>query len=464
MRLRLSQKHIPLIATVAVCVLLYATASLLYRNFFTLRVFVNFLSGNSPLGIIAVGMTFVILSGGIDLSVGSVMALTGVVLAGLIEDFKVHPLLAIALVLLLGMVLGLGMGGVVRYFGLAPFIVTLAGMFFARGLALVLCKGAFDIQHPFYQAVCSWKLTLSPLSLTRVLLVVAAWTALYGTGRPSVARGGAPSAGRAFRAIWILAPVLSVMAGLAIELSVAYSARLWLSLKLPAWLAVILLVCVAFAVSGAMGLLTRRLGKWCYLLTFLCVPLARWLMLVFWKDVLHAADPYGTAIVNWERMRGVVGLPLTALLLLAVVAAGIYVAIYTRFGRTCYAVGGNEEAALLMGLPVGRTKLLVYALSGFCSALAGVVATFDKPSGDPRAGIGMELDAIAAVVVGGTLLTGGVGTIFGTLIGVLIFGVIQTGIDFQGNLNSWWTKVAIGVLLLLFILLQKLFARSGLSC
>jgi len=138
--------------------------------------------------------------------------------------------------------------------------------------------------------------------------------------------------------------------------------------------------------------------------------------------------------------------------------------VYKRqvFGRNVYAVGGNEEAAMLMGIPVGRTKVLVYALSGLCSSLAGVVFTFYGSSGNPSAAVGMELDAIAAVVVGGTLLSGGVGYVFGTLIGVLIFGIIQTGIVFDGRLSSWWTRVVIGALLLLFILLQKLFARPGL--
>ena len=122
---------------------------------------------------------------------------------------------------------------------------------------------------------------------------------------------------------------------------------------------------------------------------------------------------------------------------------------------------GNEEAAMLMGVPVGKTKIGVYTLSGFCSALAGVIYTLYGSSGDPRAGVGLELDAIASVVVGGPLLSGGVGYVFGTLIGVLIFGVIQTAITFE-NLNSWWTRVAIGLLLLLFIVLQRLFARPGL--
>ena len=109
-----------------------------------------------------------------------------------------------------------------------------------------------------------------------------------------------------------------------------------------------------------------------------------------------------------------------------------------------------------MGLPVARTKVGIYALSGFCSALAGIVFTIALPSGDATAGSGLELDAIAAVVVGGTLLTGGVGYVAGTLLGILIFGMIQRAILFVPNLNSAWTSISVGVLLLAFILLQKL--------
>ncbi|MGC4030931.1 MAG: hypothetical protein QM754_04175 [Tepidisphaeraceae bacterium] len=113
-----------------------------------------------------------------------------------------------------------------------------------------------------------------------------------------------------------------------------------------------------------------------------------------------------------------------------------------------------------MGLPVGRTKISVYALSGFLAAMAGVVFTISTGSGNATAAQGMELDAIAAVVVGGTLLSGGVGYMPGTMLGVVVFGIIQTAIRFQGNLSSWWAKIAIGGLLLLFIALQRLIATK----
>ena len=319
MRLPFSRRHLPLLATCGLCVALYVAGSVLYPGFASLRVFVNFLSDNSFLGIIAVGMTFVILSGGIDLSVGSMLALSSTVLAVLLELRHVPVALAVGVVLAMGTALGAVMGLVIRQFRLAPFIVTLAGMFFTRGLAQIVHLEALPISNPAYVAATGWGLPLA---------------------------------------------------------------------------------------AG-------------------------------------------------------VRVPLTAFIFLGVLAIGLYVSVYTPFGRNVYAVGGNEEAALLMGLPVGRTKVGIYALSGFCSSLSGVVFALYSSSGNPSAGVGTELDAIAAVVIGGTLLTGGVGHVLGTLVGVLIFGIIQTGITFQGTLSSWWTKVAIGALLLLFVLLQRVLARTG---
>jgi simple sugar transport system permease protein len=145
-------------------------------------------------------------------------------------------------------------------------------------------------------------------------------------------------------------------------------------------------------------------------------------------------------------------------LFVVVLLLGIIVAHFTRFGRNIYALGGNDQAALLLGVPIGRTTILVYTLSSFLAALAGIVYALYTKSGYPRAAIGVELDAIAAVVVGGTLLTGGVGYVAGTFIGVMIQGVIQTYITFDGTLNSWWTKIIIGALLFVFIVLQKIFS------
>jgi galactofuranose transport system permease protein len=135
----------------------------------------------------------------------------------------------------------------------------------------------------------------------------------------------------------------------------------------------------------------------------------------------------------------------------------IYLSFYTRWGRSVYAIGNNEQSARLMGLPVGRTKITVYAFSGFCSALGGIVWSISLLSGYGGYAPGMELDAIASVVIGGTLLTGGVGGIIGTLFGVLINGTIVSILQFNGTLSSWWTRIGVGLLTLIFIGIQSIF-------
>jgi simple sugar transport system permease protein len=314
MNLRAVQRNVPFLATAAVCLLLYLAASSRYTGFSSLRVFINFFGDNSFLGIAAIGMTFVILSGGIDLSVGGMVGLISVIFGLLIEKQNIHPAICIPLILLIGVTFGAGMGAVIQLFSLPPFLVTLAGMFLARGLA--------------------------------------------------------------------------------------------------------------------------------YILKLESIPINRFLDEI--SQALHV--PLGPKL----------DIPATAMIFLAIFALALWIAHFTRFGRNIYALGGNEQSATLMGLPVARTKIAVYALSGLCSAVAGIVYSLYTFSGNPNAGSGLELDAIAAVVIGGTLLTGGVGYMAGTLLGVLIFGIIQTALAFEGTLSSWWTRIAIGTLLLLFILLQKL--------
>jgi len=133
----------------------------------------------------------------------------------------------------------------------------------------------------------------------------------------------------------------------------------------------------------------------------------------------------------------------------------IYLLFFTRFGRTVYAIGSNEQSALLMGLPVPRTKILVYAFSGLCSALAGIVFSISLLAGYGQFATGMELDSIASVVIGGTALTGGVGNVIGTLFGVLIHGSIVSILQFNGTLSSWWTRIGVGILTLVAIGVQS---------
>jgi len=192
--------------------------------------------------------------------------------------------------------------------------------------------------------------------------------------------------------------------------------------------------------------------------------LARGLCYVISIDSISITDPAYTALSEYRLALGEeTFISLSGIIALVTLVIAIFVAHYTKFGRTVYAIGGNERSALLMGLPVARTKILVYVLSGFCSALGGILVTLYMLSGYGLHALGMELDAIAAAVIGGTLLTGGVGNLIGTLIGVLILGVIQSLIAFDGSLSSWWTRIAIGLLLFLFCLLQRVIERSGLG-
>jgi len=327
---RLLRNHGPVLATVSVAIGLYVLAGVLYDGFFSLRVFAGFFADNAFLGIAAIGMTFVIISGGIDLSVGAVVGCSSILIATLVEVGQWHPIAAVLVALAFGVALGVSMGALIHWFKLPPFIVTLGGMFFARGLGFVIHQESIAINHPFL----SWL-----------------------TGLPQRVAGG---------------------------------------------------VGLSDSAAQQVGLL----------------------------------------------------LPVTSIVLLFVLAASAWLGGWTRTGRAVYAVGGNEESALLMGLPVGRTKVFVYGFSGLCSAIAGAVYTLYTYSGNASAGTMLELDAIAAAVIGGTLLTGGVGSVAGTLVGVLIFGIIQTAIVFDGSLSSWWTRIAIGLLLLVFILLQRLLQRT----
>jgi simple sugar transport system permease protein len=311
----LNPKNLSLLITVGLFILMFGLGSVLFPGFLSLQNFYNLLIDNSYLLILAVGMTFVIISGGIDLSVGSVLAFSTMLASSLLTKSHLNPYLVILLVLACGAALGAAMGAIIHFFELPPFIITLAGLYLARGLCYIISIDTIAIDDPVW------------LSLARSQIFLG---------------------GKNF-----VSPSVAVAA--------------------------------------------------------------------------------------------------------AVVLAGLFVARYTRFGRTVYAIGGNEQSALLMGLPVARSKVLIYTLSGGCSALAGLVFTFYTLSGYALNGRGMEMDAIATVVIGGTLLTGGVGGVLGTVFGVFVYGTIQTLIMFQGTLNAWWTRIAIGFLVFLFCLLQRVF-------
>lgn len=315
--MKIKSQSLPSWTSVLLLVLAALGGAVAYPGLLAGQVLLNLLIDNAFLLVVAVGMSFVILSGGIDLSVGSVVALTTMLLALGVERAHLSPWLLIPLLLLGGAAFGAAMGWVIQAFEVPAFIVTLAGLFLARGLCYLLSVDSVAISDE----------------------TLAAWS----------------------QARWSLGP------------------------------------------SGLIGEITPG------------------------------------AVV--------------ALLMLALAA---WVSRATPFGRTVYAIGGQEHSASLMGLPVAATRIAVYAVSGACAALGGVLFGIYTLSGYGLHAQGLELDAIAAVVIGGALLSGGTGHVLGALTGVLMLGLIQTLILFDGTLSSWWTRIVIGALLGLFCGLQRL--------
>lgn len=311
--LKINKDYIAIYATIALFIGLFLIGSVLYRGFLSPQVFTNLFIDNAYLIVVAVGQAVAILTGGIDLSVGSMIAFVSMITASLLQK-GVNPALVILIVLIVGIVFGTVQGFLIQKFKLHPWIVTLAGMFFARGASYIISIDTITIDNPFFINISSYRISILPNAFISINVVIS----------------------------------------------------------------------------------------------------------------------------------------------LIVVAAAFYMLKFTKFGRTIYAIGGNENSAKLMGLPVERTKVLVYTFSGFCSSLGGLLFTIYTLSGYGLHCNGMEMDAIAACVIGGILLTGGYGNIIGPLFGVLTTGIIQSLIMFDGTLNSWWTKIAVGMLLFIFIVLQRI--------
>lgn len=307
---------LPTLAAIAILVVLLIGAQVQFGNFLTPGNLSALLLDHAYLLVLAVGMTFVIVTGGIDLSVGSVMAFTGILGASMLAT-GIPVWIVVPVMLAGGAAIGVLIGVLVQYFNVQPFIASLAGLFLGRGLAYVVSLSSIRVENE----PILW------LQQTRFVV------------------GG-----------WYITP--------------------------------------------------------------------------------------------------------TGIIALVVVAIGAVVMALTRFGRTVYAIGGSEQSARLMGLSVARTKVLVYVISGLCGGLAGLLLTAYSGAGYPRYGIGTELDVIACVVIGGTLLTGGRGYVLGSMVGVFVFATITTIISFMGAEQAW-THIIVGALLLLFIVVQRaIVARS----
>ncbi|MEJ2413623.1 MAG: hypothetical protein P8Y34_11635 [Anaerolineales bacterium] len=308
--------HGPLLTTIAIFVVTYVIGSFMYPAMQKPQVVFNLFINNGSLLLVSIGMTLVILTGGIDLSVAGVLALTTTASAALLRA-GLSAVVVIPLMIVMGIAFGTLLGVITHYFKVQPFIVTLMGLFFARGMAYIISLTSVTISNDVYKQ----------LALTPIYIPFLPRTYIY-----------LPT---------LIAPIMLLVA--------------------------------------------------------------------------------------------------------------IYLLNYTRFGRTIYAMGNNEQSALLMGLSVARTKIAVYAFSGLCSALAGIVFSMSLLAGYGQFANGMELDSIASVVMGGISLSGGIGNVIGTLFGVLINGTIVSILQFNGTLSSWWTRIGTGMLTLVAIGIQSLF-------
>lgn len=277
--------------------------------FLTTKNLINVVRQISVIGIISIGMTFVIITGGIDLSVGSLVAMTAVVATSFATEDKSYPLIvAVGLGLLVGLVFGIFTGFFVAKMKVPPFIATLATMTIARGFAMV-----------------------------------------YSDGR----------------------------------------------------------------------------------------------------NITGVKDSY--AFIG----KGSIGfLPMPVLVFLIIVLIGIFLLRYTKFGRHVYAVGGNEQSAIVSGINAVKVKFACYVLSGLTSAIAAIVLSARIQTGQPAGGAGYELDAITAVAIGGTSLSGGVGSVIGTVVGMLIIGVMTNGLDLL-NVSSYYQQVIKGVIILVAVLSDR---------
>ena len=330
-KIKIGSSNILLVITIILFVLMYIGGCIIYSNkgFTHFQTFLNILINNAGLIAIAAGMTCVMLTGGIDISVGSLVALDCMFLAVGIEQWGMGSPVLMILVLIIGLVFGLVQGFCIAYLEIQPFIVTMAGMFFARGMTAVICKDQVSIvSDKLFTAMSTMKISI----------------------------------------------------------------------------------------------------------------------------------PFG----GYENKKGIYQVPFirpTVIVALLVVVVIYLMLKYTKFGRSIYAVGGNQVSATLMGLNVKKTKLLTYVLSSFLTSIGGICYCLNTMSGTTTQASGLEMEAISSAVIGGTLLTGGVGNVIGSLFGVLINGTISTLVKSNGKLVSSWANIITAILLCFFILLQAVFAK-----
>lgn len=328
---KMNSNTLLLLITIALFVVMYAIGCMIYgaKGFTHFQTFLNILINNAGLLCVACGTTCIMLTGGIDISVGALIAMDCMLLAVGMEEWGISAPVLCILVLLIGIVFGLVQGFCVGYLEIQPFIVTMAGMFFARGMTAVISTKQVSISNnAFFVGLANAKIKL----------------------------------------------------------------------------------------------------------------------------------PFG-GYVNGKGVLQVPFMRITVVVALVVLVAVFLMLRYTKFGRSLYAVGGNEQSATMMGLDVKKTKLKAYVLGSFLCSIGGICYCLNTMSGSVRQALGLEMDAISSAVIGGTLLTGGVGNVIGTFFGVLINGTISTLVKTNGKLLSSWSSIAVAALLCFFIVLQSIFAK-----
>ena len=332
-KIRINSNTVMLLITIVLFVGMYAGGCVMYaaKDFGKLQNFLNVLINNAGLLIAACGITCVMLAGGIDISVGSVVAMTCMFMAVGLSQWGLSSGVLIVLILIIGVVFGLAQGFCVAYLEIQPFIVTMAGLFFARGMTAIISKEQVSVPMD------SWFGQLSQ-----------------------------------------------------IKVNMPFQIGAYLNKK-------------------------------------------------------------GVLMIPYVR--------LTVVIALAMVVITFLMLRYTKFGRSLYAVGGNQQSATLMGLNVRKTKMMSHVLCSMYATLGGLCFCLNTMCGTPTQAAGLEMDAISSAVIGGTLLTGGVGNVIGTLFGVMINGTISSLVKFNGKLVASWSNIITAVLLCFFILLQAVFAK-----
>ncbi len=319
-----------LIITVVLFVVMYIAGMIIFseQGFAKPQMFLNLFISNAGLIVIGCGMTLVMITGGIDISVGSVTALVCMVSAYVMENKGMSAWMAVFFSLVIGICFGIVQGYLVTYLEIQPFIVTLAGMFFGRGMTAMVSTEMISIKNELFLKWANYRINMPFGSVNK-------------------------------------------------------------------------------------------------------------------KGRFIAAYIYPTVII--------------ALIVVIIISVMLK---YSKFGRKLYAIGGNQQSAIMMGLNVKRTKMQAYVLDGFLAGLGGFLFCLNSCAGFVEQAKGLEMDAISSAVIGGTLLSGGVGTVIGTLFGVLIKGTITSLITTQGTLSSWWVRITLSALLCFFIVLQAVFAAA----